>query len=71
MGTTGLNCSVQTPSLADRLPPLILGGAGFSYQQHPSPNLLPVTTIVKRAFDLGMRCIDTSPYYEPSESLLG
>jgi aryl-alcohol dehydrogenase-like predicted oxidoreductase len=26
---------------------------------------------VKRAFDLGIRCIDTSPYYEPSEPLIG
>ncbi|KIM95424.1 hypothetical protein OIDMADRAFT_59892 [Oidiodendron maius Zn] len=71
MGTTEPNRSVLTPSLADQLPPLILGGAGFSYQQHPSPELLPVTTIVKRAFDLGLRAIDTSPYYEPSETLLG
>ena len=63
--------SQKTPSLPDRLPPLILGGAGFSYQQHPAPESLPVVKIVKRGFDLGMRCIDTSPYYEPSESLLG
>ncbi|KFY18592.1 hypothetical protein V493_08483 [Pseudogymnoascus sp. VKM F-4281 (FW-2241)] len=71
MATTVTTKSVQNPPLANRLPPLILGGAGFSYQQHPSPKSLPVAAIVKRAFDLGVRCIDTSPYYEPSESLLG
>ena len=41
----------------------------ISNTHHPSA--LPITTIVRRAFDLGVRCLDTSPYYEPSESLLG
>ena len=63
--------SSQTSSLAGQLPPIILGGAGFSYQQHSSPASLPVTAIIKRAFDLGVCCMDTSPYYEPSESLIG
>ncbi|KFY63652.1 hypothetical protein V497_01937 [Pseudogymnoascus sp. VKM F-4516 (FW-969)] len=71
MATSVPFSSVQSSTLPNRLPPLILGGAGFSYQQHPSPKSLPVAAIVKRAFDLGVHCIDTSPYYEPSESLLG
>ncbi|KAH8799145.1 Aldo/keto reductase family-domain-containing protein [Xylogone sp. PMI_703] len=71
MGPAVHNSRSKTPSLTDQLPPLILGGAGFSRQQHSLPESIPVVTIVKRAFDLGMRCIDTSPYYEPSESLLG
>ena len=54
-----------------QLPPLVMGGAGFSYQLHPKPEDLPVLPIVKRAFELGLRAIDTSPYYEPSEELLG
>jgi len=54
-----------------RLSPLVLGGAGFSYQLHPKPESLPVVDIVKKAFDSGIRAIDTSPYYEPSEQLLG
>lgn len=54
-----------------RLPPLIMGGAGFSYQLHPSPETLPVLDIIKSAFARGLRTIDTSPYYEPSEELLG
>jgi D-arabinose 1-dehydrogenase len=48
-----------------------MGGAGFSYQLSPEPKSLPVLETVKRAFELGLRAIDTSPYYEPSEELLG
>lgn len=59
------------PHLSQILPPLVLGGAGFSYQTHPDPQSLPVRDVIKRAFDHGMRAIDTSPYYEPSEQLLG
>lgn len=54
-----------------RLSPLIMGGAGFSYQLHPSPQTLPVLEIITSAFAKGLRTIDTSPYYEPSEELLG
>ncbi|KIW92755.1 uncharacterized protein Z519_06603 [Cladophialophora bantiana CBS 173.52] len=57
--------------LLRRLSPLVMGGAGFSYQLHPHPESLPVRRIIKRAFDLGLRAIDTSPYYEPSEQLIG
>lgn len=71
MGTRETTSSASSSSLADQLPALILGGAGFSYQHHVSPESLPVTAILKRAFDLGIRCVDTSPYYEPSESLIG
>ncbi|KAL4985752.1 Aldo/keto reductase family-domain-containing protein [Aspergillus falconensis] len=57
--------------LSQLLPPLILGGAGFSYQHTPNPNVEQTREVVNRAFDLGVRAIDTSPYYEPSEGLLG
>lgn len=60
-----------TSPLAKRLPPLVLGGAGFSNQCHPSPTQLPVAQVIKQAFDSGVRAIDTSPYYEPSEGLIG
>ncbi|KAL2670318.1 hypothetical protein Neosp_014785 [[Neocosmospora] mangrovei] len=52
-------------------PPLVMGGAGFSYQLHPEPQSLPIIKILLRAFELGVRTIDTSPYYEPSEQLMG
>ncbi|KAH8690871.1 Aldo/keto reductase family-domain-containing protein [Talaromyces proteolyticus] len=58
-------------SLANILPPVILGGAGFSYQVYPDPNISQVRQVLQHAFDLGMRAIDTSSYYEPSEQLLG
>lgn len=50
---------------------LVLGGAGFSSQLHPDPASLPVRAIIKHALKLGFRTFDTSPYYDPSELLLG
>ncbi|KAI8648474.1 Aldo-ket-red domain-containing protein [Fusarium sp. Ph1] len=66
--------SIQTSSPTHTClnpPPLVMGGAGFSYQLHPEPQSLPITKILLRAFELGVRTIDTSPYYEPSEQLMG
>lgn len=54
-----------------KLGPLVMGGAGFSYQLHKDPEALPLRQILLRAFELGLRTIDTSPYYEPSEQLMG
>lgn len=48
-----------------------MGGSGFSYQIHRDPKSVGALEIIKRAFALGLRAIDTSPYYEPSEELLG
>ncbi|KAJ0422000.1 Aldo/keto reductase family-domain-containing protein [Aspergillus carlsbadensis] len=59
------------PPLIQVLPPLILGGAGFSHQLTPNPNPLQTREVLKRAFELGLRAIDTSAYYEPSEELIG
>ncbi|CAI0654518.1 unnamed protein product [Colletotrichum noveboracense] len=59
------------PAIGLSAPPLVMGGAGFSYQLHPDPESLPITEILIRAFELGIRSIDTSPYYEPSEQLMG
>ncbi|KAK8171278.1 NADP-dependent oxidoreductase domain-containing protein [Phyllosticta citrichinensis] len=53
------------------VPPVVLGGAGFSNQLHPDPASLPSHAIISRAFELGVRAIDTSPYYGPSEIILG
>ncbi|BDD63935.1 hypothetical protein MPDQ_006279 [Monascus purpureus] len=60
------------PPLSQALPPLILGGAGFSNQLNANPTSLPVRQVIKEAFNLGIRAIDTSPYYYgPSEQLIG
>ncbi|OAP57663.1 hypothetical protein AYL99_08401 [Fonsecaea erecta] len=67
-----MDASQPSPDyVLERLSPLVMGGAGFSYQLHPKPESLPVRRTIKRAFDLGLRAIDTSPYYEPSEQLIG
>ncbi|KAF2020244.1 Aldo/keto reductase, partial [Aaosphaeria arxii CBS 175.79] len=50
---------------------LIQGGAAWSYQLHPSPHSLPVAQTLRRALDLNIRAFDTSPYYDPSEQILG
>ena len=66
-----MRASPPHPPLSQTLPPLVLGGAGFSYQTHPDPGSVPVHEIIRQAFDHGMLAIDTSPFYEPSEQLLG
>ncbi|KAJ5625275.1 hypothetical protein N7510_001584 [Penicillium lagena] len=60
----------STP-LSRVLPPLILGGAGLSHQVFRNPNSTQALQLLKRAFQLGLRAIDTSAYYHPSEELLG
>jgi aryl-alcohol dehydrogenase-like predicted oxidoreductase len=49
----------------------VLGGAGFSHQLIHNPNSTQALDVLKRAFQLGLRAIDTSAYYHPSEILLG
>ncbi|KAK1976592.1 L-galactose dehydrogenase [Colletotrichum cereale] len=53
------------------LPPLILGTATFNYQYVSDPERMPSVDIVSRALDLGVSAFDTSPYYGPSEAILG
>ncbi|KAH8691144.1 putative L-galactose dehydrogenase (L-GalDH) [Talaromyces proteolyticus] len=60
----------STP-LSAELPPLILGTATFNHQYNEDPFSLPTTNIVHHAMTLGIRAFDTSPYYGPSEEILG
>ena len=53
------------------LPPLILGTATFNTQYVEDPLSMPYQRIVSRAISLGVNAFDTSPYYGPSELLLG
>lgn len=53
------------------LPPLIVGGATFNYQYTENPESRPILEILDLAFEGGLIAIDTSPYYGPSEKLLG
>jgi D-arabinose 1-dehydrogenase len=59
------------PLLSTILPPLICGTATFNNQYNADVSLLPTNAIIYRALSLGVRAFDTSPYYGPSESLLG
>ncbi|KAF2761424.1 Aldo/keto reductase [Pseudovirgaria hyperparasitica] len=60
-----------TDRLSDILPPLIFGTATFNGQYNPDPYALDTTGLVESALQLGVRAFDTSPYYGPSELLLG
>lgn len=51
--------------------PLILGGAVFNVQYNDDPEKMPICDLLETAFKLGINAIDTSPYYGPSEQLLG
>lgn len=59
------------PAISSLLPPLILGTATFNTQYVDDPTRMPYHSIVSRALDLGVNAFDTSPYYGPSEVLLG
>lgn len=66
-----VNGSGHRPPLSTILPPMILGSATFNSQYVRDPSAMPARPIVSRAFDLGIRAFDTSPYYGPAELLLG
>lgn len=56
------------------LPPLVLGTATFNsqYVSDPfNPEILPALSIVSKTLELGINAFDTSPYYGPSETILG
>ena len=62
---------VLDPYSIKNLPPLIIGGAVFNYQYSSDPHSLPVQELIERAFQLGLNALDTSPYYGPSEEIIG
>lgn len=66
-----MQSSSPRPKLSTLLPPIILGGGVYNTQMNADPTQLPVRALVRRAFDLGITAIDTSPYYGPSELLIG
>jgi D-arabinose 1-dehydrogenase len=60
----------RTP-LSSILPPLVFGTATFNNQYNTDPFALDTTGLVTSALTHGIRAFDTSPYYGPSEQLLG
>ncbi|KAG6011881.1 hypothetical protein E4U54_007856 [Claviceps lovelessii] len=61
---------ISNKPLSQVLPPLILGSATFNYQYNDLAHL-PCTDIIRRALELDIVAFDTSPYYGPSEILIG
>lgn len=53
------------------IPPLVIGGAVFNTQYSEDPDSMPITEILKVAFEKGLVALDTSPYYGQSETLIG
>ncbi|QEU58061.1 Ara2 [Kluyveromyces lactis] len=53
------------------LPQLVLGGATLNTQYNDNPYSIPVVDMLKYAFANGIKAIDTSPYYGPSEIIYG
>ncbi|KAK4187059.1 putative D-arabinose 1-dehydrogenase [Podospora australis] len=63
--------SSPRPPIHTVLPPLLLGTATFNTQYVADPLSMPYRDIVASAIALGVNGFDTSPYYGPSEVLLG
>lgn len=66
--------SHQLPPYRSECPPLILGGAVLGKGIHSSDEWLASTEpyrVVRLALQYGIRAIDTSPFYHPSEISLG
>jgi D-arabinose 1-dehydrogenase len=61
----------MAPTIDTVLPPLVLGTATFNHQYNHNPENLGADAIIKKAFELGIHAFDTSPYYGPSEIILG
>lgn len=73
MGSTDSGAAAEAlrAPISSVLPPLILGTATFNTQYVDDPKRMPYQSIVSRALELGVNAFDTSPYYGPSELLLG
>ncbi len=61
----------QRTPLSSILPPLVFGTATFNHQYNDDPYALDTIGLVAAALEHGIRAFDTSPYYGPSEELLG
>ncbi|KAI2635228.1 Aldo/keto reductase [Xylaria nigripes] len=71
MTSSLVSAASPRPPLHDVIPPLVMGTATFNTQYVSDPFSLPAASIVSRALELGVAAFDTSPYYGPSEIILG
>lgn len=63
--------SVHKLPLSQILPPLVFGAGTFNNQYNVDPLALDTNGLVEQSLSHGVRAFDTSPYYGPSEELLG
>lgn len=63
--------AAQPHPLSQELSPLIVGTGTFNNLYNDDPFNLPTAAIVHRAMSAGIHAFDTSPYYGPSEEILG
>lgn len=70
MADTTLTKGKPSQPLSSVLPPLIFGCGTFNTQYNEIEKLDTVG-LVQKALEFGIRAFDTSPYYGPSEGLLG
>lgn len=61
----------KVPNDINGISPLILGGAVFNTQYNDDPKSMPIYSLLETSFKKGINAIDTSPYYGPSEELIG
>lgn len=59
------------PGNVNNLPDIVLGAGVFNYQYADAPYDLDAVAVLRRAFELGIRALDTSAYYGPSEIIIG
>ncbi|GME76801.1 unnamed protein product [Ambrosiozyma monospora] len=69
--TTNKPLPKLTPGNLSEISPLILGGAIFNTQYNDDPFGLEIKKLILSSFENGINAIDTSPYYGPSEELIG
>lgn len=71
MTVEGISSSHIDHNDITKLPPLILGGAVVNTQYNDDPTKIPLVDMLRFGFSHGIRAIDTSPYYGPSEMFYG
>ena len=61
----------QLPGLSSCHPTLVYGAGTFNPRYNHDPESMSTTGLVHAALESGIRAFDTSPYYGPSEDLIG
>ncbi|KAK5257406.1 hypothetical protein LTR40_009595, partial [Exophiala xenobiotica] len=68
---TAVSKGETVPDSPLTLPPLMIGGAVFSYHYNEDVSKVDTEAILSRAISSGANAFDTSPYYGDSETVMG